>query len=145
MNNEGTARRQNTSAMPILPMITLLHEFLIVSCVLCVPQVDSSLYQIKHCLSLMLYRKYSTHDSTLSSIYVLLSHLRSKESQCIYITYCTGSEKLTRYTHCTSAYISLSQYVYLVNSRYCTPNRSAHYIQKSLDFFGVILYLSSHV
>ena len=25
-------------------------------------------------------------------IYVPLSHLRSKESQCIYITYCTGSK-----------------------------------------------------
>ena len=52
--------RRNTGAMPILPMITLLREFLIVSCVLCVPQVDSSLYQIKHCLSLVLYGKYST-------------------------------------------------------------------------------------
>ena len=29
---------------------------------------------------------------------------------------------------------------YLVNSRHCTPNRSAHYIQKSSDFFGVILF-----
>ena len=53
-------RRRNTGAMLILPMITLLREFLIVSCVLCVPQVDSSLYQIKHCLSLVLYVKYST-------------------------------------------------------------------------------------
>ena len=53
-------RRRNTGAMPILLTITLLREFLIVSCVLCVPQVDSSLYQIKHCLSLMLYRKYVT-------------------------------------------------------------------------------------
>ena len=52
--------RQNTGAMSILPMITLLREFLIVLCVLCVPQVDSSLYQIKHCLMLVLYGKYST-------------------------------------------------------------------------------------
>ena len=53
-------RKRNTSAMPILPMITLLHEFLIVSCVLCAPQVDSSLHQIKHCLSLVPYGKYNT-------------------------------------------------------------------------------------
>ena len=32
--------------------IGLLREFLIVLCVLCVPQVDGSLYQIKHCLGL---------------------------------------------------------------------------------------------
>ena len=57
--------------MPILPMITLLLEFLIVSCVLCVPQVDSSLYQIKHCLSLVLYGKYITRLETKS---VFVSH-----------------------------------------------------------------------
>ena len=54
--------------MPILPMITLLLEFLIVSCVLCVPQVDSSLYQIKHCLLLV---KYSTRLETKS---IFVSH-----------------------------------------------------------------------
>ena len=45
-----------------------------------------------------------------------------------------------RYMHCTTAYcyISLSQC-------YCTRNRSAHYILKSLDFFDVILYFSSHL
>ena len=53
-------RRRNTGAMPTLPMITFLREFLIVSCALCVPQVDSSLYQIKHHLSVVLYGKYST-------------------------------------------------------------------------------------
>ena len=47
--------------------------------------------------------------------------------------------------HCYSAYISLIQYVYLINLRHCTPNRSAHYIQKSLDFFDVILYLFSYI
>ena len=36
--------------MPIIPMIRLLHVFLIVLCVLCVPQVDGSLYQLKHFL-----------------------------------------------------------------------------------------------
>ena len=41
--------------MHILLMIRLLHEFLIVSCVLCAPQVDGSLYQLKHCLGI----KYS--------------------------------------------------------------------------------------
>ena len=53
-------RRLNTGRMPIQPMITLLREFLIVLCVLCIPQVDSSLYQIKHYLSLVLYGKYIT-------------------------------------------------------------------------------------
>ena len=56
--------------MPILLMIILLREFLIVSCVLCVPQLDSFLYQIKHCLSLVLYGKYSTPSSTLSNTYI---------------------------------------------------------------------------
>ena len=37
---------------------------------------------------------------------------------------------------------ALSQCVYLINSRHCTPDRNAHYIQKSLDFFDVILYFS---
>ena len=36
-------RRRNTGAMPILPMITLLREFLIVSFVLCIPQVQFSI------------------------------------------------------------------------------------------------------
>ena len=73
--------RRNTGTIPILPMITLLHEFLIVLCVLCVPKVDSSLYQIKHCLSLVLYRKYSTQRVVLrrnialgfASCYICLS------------------------------------------------------------------------
>ena len=34
---------------------------------------------------------------------------------------------------------ALYQCIYLINSRHCTPNRSAHYIQKSLNFFDVIL------
>ena len=42
----------------------------------------------------------------LNEIYALV--------QCVYITYCTGSEKLTRYIHCISAYISY-QCVYLIN------------------------------
>ena len=43
---------------------------------------------------------------------------------------------LTRYMHCY-------QCVYLINLRRCTPNRSVHYIQKSSDFFDVILLFSS--
>jgi len=41
-------------------------------------------------------------DSLLSSfntVYVPLSHLRTKESQYIYITYSTGSGMLTRYAY----------------------------------------------
>ena len=40
-----------------------------------------------------------------------LSHLRSKESQCIYITYCTGSGELMRFMHSNinSEYISFTQ------------------------------------
>ena len=53
---------------------------------------------------------------------------------------------LTQKVNEGNAYISLStvlmrylhQCVYLINLRYCTPNRSAHYLQES-DFFDVIL------
>ena len=85
MTNEG-AHRQNTDAKPILLMITLLREFLIGLCVLCVAQVESSLYQIKHCLRscymgnialkecllptlFVLYFPYSTRGSDLSNTY----------------------------------------------------------------------------
>ena len=54
--HSATLAKHRWPVHPILPMITLLREFLIVR----VPQVDNSLYQIKRCLSLVLYRKYST-------------------------------------------------------------------------------------
>ena len=88
-------RRLNTGAMPILPMITLLREFLIVLCALCVPQVDSSLYQIKHCLSLGLYGKYSTQrvvyfpystcgsalSNTHTYIYIYMYHFHTSDQR----------------------------------------------------------------
>ena len=90
-------RRRNTGAMPILPMITLLHEFLIVSCVLCVPQVDSPLYQIKHCFSLMLYGKYNTQRvvsrhllPTLFMLYFLYN-IRGSALSSTYITICIAA------------------------------------------------------
>ena len=112
---------------------------------------------------------------------VPLSHLRSKESQCIYIYiyhmyhFHTSDQRkasayishiamtqsvneiytllpvrisrsvsvcislhsaLMRYTHC-------HQCIYFDNLRHCIPNRYAHYIQKSSDFFDVILLSSS--
>jgi len=60
-------------------------------------------------------------------IYVPLSHLRSKESQCIYITYSTSSGMLTRYTHCMSSSDKMylvnwwhTVHIYFVNLRHCT-------------------------
>ena len=39
-------------------------------------------------------------------------------------------------------HLTSHQCIYLVNLRHCTPNRSAHYIQKSSDFFDVLLLSS---
>jgi len=94
-------------------------------------------------------------------IYVPLSHLRSKESQCIYITYSTDSGKVTRYTHymssvnkyqwvylvktvCISCILLTddTQCIYLVNLRHCTHLIGVQKSVKSADFSLILWFIS---
>jgi len=73
-----------------------------------------------------------------------------RESQCIYITYSTGSGMVTRYTHCFNEIYTLvpndTQCVHLVNLRHCTHLIGVQKSVKSADFFDtVILSLFSYI
>ena len=103
----------------------------------------------------LLYKLQCTIQSDIYNIHVPLSHpSQIKGNICIYVTYCTDSKINGIYTPvavCVSRlalvltrYLRYYPCVYLVNLRYVTLNRSAHYLQKSSDFcsdnYTVILF-----
>ena len=106
------------------------------------------------CLDIYLCNTFTPHTSDQRKASAYISHIALTQNvneiyalpNSAYISLNTALMHTAAVSISLQArYISLSQCTYLINSRHCTPNRSAHYIQKSLDFFDVILYLSFHI
>jgi len=80
-----------------------------------------SLYQIKHCLSLMLYSQYSTRSSALSSTHICTTFtLRSKGKASTYILYCTDHSAYISLTFQNQCNIYLFIYLFIQLYTVCT-------------------------